>query len=97
MAMTDWIWGVDDDEIPEPDVLHILLSDAVVGMNVGAVGGLVLSPNPAPVPDNAKSVITDPNQTIQWFRHPTQATSRGGSLALHLFVSARAREVQSFS
>ena len=74
MAMTDWIWRIDDDEIPEPDVLHILLSDAVVGMNVGAVGGLVLSPNPAPVPDNAKSVITDPNQTIQWFRHPTQAT-----------------------
>ncbi len=74
MAQTDWIWRIDDDEIPEPDVLHILLSDAIVGMNVGAVGGLVLHPSPAQVPDDCESVITNPGQNLQWYRHPTQRT-----------------------
>src|SRR4030095_13951367 len=33
---SEWIWRVDDDEIPEPDVLRRLLSHA--GKSVGAVG-----------------------------------------------------------
>jgi len=77
MAQTDWIWRIDDDEIPEPSVLSILLSDAIVGMNVGAVGGLVLSPNPAwlpTLPTIVRSSITDPNQNVQWFRHPVEHT-----------------------
>lgn len=69
MATTDWIWRVDDDEIPEPDVLHVLLGHAVEG--VGAVGGCVLMPNVGNVPANVVSKITDPNQNVQWFRHPS--------------------------
>lgn len=74
MAQTDWIWRIDDDEIPEANVLSILLGDAIVNMNVGAVGGLVLHPNPAEIPEGATSSISDPNQNIQWFRHRSNQT-----------------------
>jgi len=76
MAATDWIWRVDDDEIPEPDVLERLIGTATwEGTKVGAVGGLVLMPNPAPVPDrNVTNSILDPNFNVQWFTHPTQRT-----------------------
>lgn len=69
MAQTDWIWRIDDDEIPEPDVLKILLSDAVVGTNVGAVGGLVLHPGAANLPKDCTSSILNPGENIQWYRH----------------------------
>ncbi|MFW5889425.1 MAG: glycosyltransferase [Bacillota bacterium] len=39
---TDWIWRVDDDEIPEPTVLEKLVS--CISSDVGAIGGLVLDP-----------------------------------------------------
>lgn len=73
-ATTDWIWRIDDDEIPEPDVLHALLFNALTWPNVGAVGGLVLHPNPADLPTTCVSSITDPNQNVQWFRHPVEHT-----------------------
>jgi len=74
-ARTEWIWRIDDDEIPEPDVLAVLLGDANVCSNVGAIGGLVLHPNPAPLPLNVLSSISDPDQNIQWFTHMIPHTS----------------------
>ena len=38
----DWVWRVDDDAIPEPNVLEVLL--AHTGPTVGGVGGSVLMP-----------------------------------------------------
>lgn len=38
----DWVWRVDDDAIPEPNVLGVLL--AHTGPKVGGVGGSVLMP-----------------------------------------------------
>lgn len=65
LSTTQWIWRIDDDEIPEPDVLEKLLKHT--GADVGAVGGLVpqgpLTTNP-----QAKNAINDlslPN--VQWF------------------------------
>lgn len=71
-ADTEWIWRVDDDQIPEPNVLHILL--ASTRSDIGAVGGLVLQPRSPECPDNVESLISDPNQNVQWFTHPTIKT-----------------------
>lgn len=38
----DWVWRVDDDAVPEPNVLRTLTDHA--GHDVGAVGGAVLTP-----------------------------------------------------
>lgn len=69
---SEWIWRVDDDEIPEPDVLRRLLSHA--GKSVGAVGGLVLSANVAEIPKGAKNLIRDVHNStipnVQWVKHP---------------------------
>lgn len=40
----DWVWRVDDDCIPEPEVLKNLYSYATAIENVGAVGGSILTP-----------------------------------------------------
>ena len=40
----DWVWRVDDDAIPEPNVLQNLYSYATQIHNVGAVGGSILTP-----------------------------------------------------
>jgi len=59
-----FVWRVDDDEIPEPDVLEILLRD--MGDGVGAVGGPCLVPG---MPDGPPSVgkITEPGlPSPQW-------------------------------
>lgn len=42
-AETEWVWRIDDDEIPEPDCLEKLLAHAW-DESVGAIGGLVLDP-----------------------------------------------------
>jgi hypothetical protein len=68
----DWVWRVDDDAIPEPNVLERLFSYATelsnVGMPVGAVGGSILTfPS---IFDTSKStgkikdIDSEPN--IQW-------------------------------
>lgn len=61
-----WVWRVDDDAIPEPNVLENLLQHAVDG--VGAVGGAILTPPitmPEKTPTGLISNINDePN--IQW-------------------------------
>lgn len=40
----DWVWRVDDDAIPEPNVLAKLFDIAVSRKNIGAVGGSILTP-----------------------------------------------------
>lgn len=69
ITSTPLIWRVDDDEIPEPDVLGRLLEN--VREDVGAVAGLVLPPSPSPSPPEAASVIEDLNRpNVQWFTQP---------------------------
>lgn len=70
IAKTDFIWRIDDDEVAEPDVLEKLLRN--IADDVGAVGGLVLPPNPSGLPDNATNSIVEINApNVQWFRHPS--------------------------
>lgn len=62
----EWVWRVDDDAIPEPNVLGTL--EAYITDYVGAVGGTVM--NPPHQPDYLDStglienIYTEPN--IQW-------------------------------
>ena len=64
----DWVWRVDDDAIPEPNVLQELSS--WIDKDVGAIGGSVITP-PLPVNNDAskstgqlKNIQIEPN--IQW-------------------------------
>jgi hypothetical protein len=61
----DWVWRVDDDAIPEPNVLENLLKYA--RDDVGAVGGSVLTP-PQHEKNNATGAIDriDSEPNIQW-------------------------------
>ena len=71
IAKTKWLWRIDDDEVAEPDVLEKLLSR--VDSGVGAVGGLVLSPSPLPVPSDAANIISDLDRpNLQWFKQSPQ-------------------------
>ena len=69
----DFVWRLDDDEVPEPACLENLLKE--MGSGVGAVGGLVLLPgNAATRPAEAKNTVLDmglPN--VQWFKWATSA------------------------
>ena len=62
----EWVWRVDDDAVPEPNVLARLLKYAIKG--VGAVGGAILTPpyaNPAEEPTGLiENIDSEPN--IQW-------------------------------
>ena len=62
----DWVWRVDDDAIPEPDVLQQLFY--YVGDDVGAVGGSILTPPYMPdtgkVTGKVDNIDSEPN--IQW-------------------------------
>lgn len=62
----DWVWRVDDDAIPEPNVLAQLFS--YTNSSVGAVGGSVLTPPYLPdtshVTGKIDSIDSEPN--IQW-------------------------------
>jgi GT2 family glycosyltransferase len=63
-----WVWRVDDDAIPEPNVLENLYRIATKIDNVGAVGGSILTP--PNLPDTSIStgdidqINSEPN--IQW-------------------------------
>ena len=70
-APTDWLYRVDDDEIPEPDVLEKLVRN--IKPDVGAVGGLVIPGNDIkPLPSIASNKIEDIYVGLneQWFIHP---------------------------
>ncbi len=70
-ATTDFIWRVDDDEIPEPNVLEELLSQ--MRSDVGAVGGLVPQGILVPAPPAAANLISDLNRpNVQWFNSQPQ-------------------------
>lgn len=62
----DWVWRVDDDAIPEPNVLERL--SYYLWDHVGAVGGSVITPPIKPEPLNStgllKNIQIEPN--IQW-------------------------------
>jgi len=69
----DWVWRVDDDAIPEPDVLETLFYyaknvDETESLKIGAVGGSILTP--PHMPDTGKvtgkidNINNEPN--IQW-------------------------------
>ena len=62
----EWVWRVDDDAIPEPNVLEELYSH--VGEFVGAVGGSVLTPPYMPDTGAVTGLIDniDSEPNIQW-------------------------------
>ena len=64
----DWVWRVDDDCIPEPNVLKNLYSYATTIDNVGAVGGAILTPpnlfDTSKVTGKIDDISSEPN--IQW-------------------------------
>ena len=68
-ANTEFIWRLDDDNIPEHNVLEGLLKN--VSTDVGAVGGLVIN-SYSNVPSTASNKIEDIYLGLneQWFFHP---------------------------
>jgi hypothetical protein len=65
----DWVWRVDDDAIPEPNVLEQLYYYANgVDNNVGAVGGSVLTPPYMPDVSKVTGLIDNINDepNVQW-------------------------------
>lgn len=64
----DWVWRVDDDAIPESNVLGNLLGYATAIDNVGAVGGAILTPpnlfDTNKSTGKVQDIDTEPN--IQW-------------------------------
>jgi hypothetical protein len=62
----DWVWRVDDDAIPEPNVLENLFKH--IGEDVGAIGGSVLTPPNMPdtfhITGRIDRITSEPN--IQW-------------------------------
>ncbi len=60
----DWVWRVDDDCIPEPNVLEQLTS--YITPTVGAVGGAILTPPFAPVLNSTGKIENIYEPSIQW-------------------------------
>lgn len=62
----DWVWRVDDDAIPEPNVLATL--QQYISRDVGAIGGSVLTMPCDTKPNNASGKIDliDQEPSIQW-------------------------------
>lgn len=63
----DWVWRVDDDAIPEPNVLENLFKWTKIG-NVGAVGGSILTPPNLPDTSQVTGLIDkiDQEPNVQW-------------------------------
>jgi hypothetical protein len=62
----DWVWRIDDDAIPEPNVLETL--QQYISHDVGAIGGSVLTMPCNTEPNNASGKIDliDQEPSIQW-------------------------------
>ena len=62
----DWVWRVDDDAIPEHNVLENLCK--YIDHDVGAIGGSVLTMpcNPEPINATGKIDLIDTEPNIQW-------------------------------
>lgn len=67
LVETEWIWRLDDDNVPDPDALEKLME--VVDDKTGAVGGLVIDPKQSPSCSIASSKIEDIYLGVneQWF------------------------------
>jgi len=77
MVSTEYIWRLDDDTVPQPDVLERLLRYMNANDDVGAVGGLVFATSgasmcPSYVTGNIADIYMGLN--LQWFRHPSPET-----------------------
>lgn len=62
----EWVWRVDDDALPEPNVLESLMQHATAG--VGAIGGAILTP-PITMPEKTSTGLIsniDDETNIQW-------------------------------
>lgn len=61
----EWVWRVDDDCVPESNVLETLFS--YINSSVGAVGGSVLTPPFAPVGNSTGKIENlDTEANLQW-------------------------------
>lgn len=60
----DWVWRVDDDCIPEPNVLETLMK--YVTPTVGAVGGAVLTPPFSSIENSTGKIEDIYEPSIQW-------------------------------
>jgi len=60
----DWVWRVDDDCTPEPNVLENLFSH--VTDTVGAIGGSILTPPFSPVTNSSGKIENIYEPSIQW-------------------------------
>lgn len=81
VAQCDWIWRLDDDNVPESNVLQVLVSN--VNDKLGAVAGLVITPPATPLPPNINNKIQEiySQDNIQWH------TWRGKKEVDHLYSS----------
>jgi hypothetical protein len=69
-AKTEWIWRLDDDNVPEADVLEKLVKN--IADDVAAIGGLVIEPNKIKqLPITASNQIEDIflGMNRQWYLH----------------------------
>lgn len=60
----EWVWRVDDDCIPEPNVLETLCNH--ITSTVGSVGGSILTPPFAPVENSTGRIEDIYEPSIQW-------------------------------
>lgn len=61
----EWVWRVDDDAIPEPNVLESLA--LFIAPNVGAIGGAILTPPLLPTNTSTGHIANiDSENNIQW-------------------------------
>jgi hypothetical protein len=64
----DWVWRVDDDAVPEPNVLETLFSYTKRNKNLGAVGGAILTPpnfyDTSKITGKIDDINKEPN--VQW-------------------------------
>lgn len=72
MAKTEFIWRLDDDNCAEPNCLENLLKAANQDPKIGAVGGLVLTPNdvrprPSFISNKIEEILIPLN--LQWYRY----------------------------
>lgn len=73
IASTEFIWRVDDDNVPEFNVLESLLDEIKKDENIGAIGGLILNATgsnkilPSFVTGKIEDILFGLN--IQWFIH----------------------------
>ena len=73
---TEYIWRVDDDDIPEPTCLEKLMLRMEAYSNCGACGGLVIDVGNQTTSDVASNKIEDIYLGLneQWFRNPNAKT-----------------------